>query len=80
MSYMKRNLNAVDRSIRIVVALNCIYFGFIDPIFIGDLFLARAIGVFGVINLIAAAIGSCPIYAVAGISSYKPTREALNKS
>ncbi len=78
MSYIKRNLNAIDRSIRTVVALNCIYFGFIDSSFIGDLFLARAIGVFGVINLIAAAIGSCPIYGAAGISSYKP-KEVLNK-
>jgi len=69
---IERNLNGIDRSIRSIIALGCIYTGFIDPSYIEDLFLAGAIGGFGIINLIAVALGSCPFYIIAGISTLKP--------
>jgi len=66
---IKHNLNGIDRLARSFVGIGCIYFGFIDSSYIGDLYLAVAVGIFGVMNLIAAAVGSCPVYAVGGIST-----------
>jgi hypothetical protein len=72
MPSINRNLHRIDRILRSLVALGCIYVGFINPLYIGDQFLAWGVAVFGAVNLLAAAIGSCPFYAAAGISTYQP--------
>lgn len=71
----KPNLNLYDRIIRTLVATLCIYFGFFDGTVITDGWLAISVGIFGVINLVAAWIGFCPVYNLAGISTLKSARQ-----
>ncbi|MBU1296238.1 MAG: DUF2892 domain-containing protein [Gammaproteobacteria bacterium] len=68
---MKKNLHLVDRIIRGVIGV--VFTGF--ALFNGDNLeepvLEVLIGVFGVLNLISLFSGWCPVYHVAGISTYK---------
>lgn len=72
MPKITRNINYFDQFLRTLAALACIYFGLIDSTYIEDSLLAMGVGIFGILNLIAACIGWCPVYTIAGISSYKP--------
>ena len=69
--HFKRNLHAVDRVVRLVVGLGCVYVGFIDTSMIGNTLASTLVGLFGVINLFAAAFSFCPVYGVTGISTYR---------
>ncbi len=64
-----RNAGKLDRSLRVMMGTVLIYFGFIDTSFISQPLLATLIGIFGVINILAAVTGVCPVYALAGIST-----------
>lgn len=64
-----RNAGKLDRSLRVVMGAVLIYFGFIDASFISQSLLATLIGIFGVINILVAATGVCPVYTLAGIST-----------
>ena len=66
----KRNLSRLDQVLRIGVGLVLVYIGFIDTSLIGDTYLAIAAGVFGSINVVVGTGGYCPLYRVAGISTY----------
>ncbi|MDH3883438.1 MAG: DUF2892 domain-containing protein [Desulfobacterales bacterium] len=66
----KRNLSRLDQVLRIGVGLVLVYIGFIDTSLIGDTYLAIAAGVFGTINVVVGTGGYCPLYRVAGISTY----------
>ena len=66
---IKPNLHNIDRLIRTVVGIGCIYIGFIDQSMITNNIVSILIGLFGIINLIAAAISYCPIYGFAGFST-----------
>lgn len=67
----KRNLHTLDRIVRLVLGLGCIYIGFIDRSIIGNTLAAFLVGLFGVINLFAAFFSYCPIYGLTGISTYR---------
>ena len=64
-----RNAGKLDRSLRVIMSIVLIYFGFIDTSFISQPLLATLIGIFGVSNILTAATGVCPLYTVAGIST-----------
>ena len=64
-----RNVGGIDRVIRVITALVLIYFGFINTALIGQALLATLIGIFGIVNILAAIIGICPVYAIAGINT-----------
>ena len=66
----KRNLSRLDQVLRIGVGLVLVYMGFVDTSLIGDTYLATAAGVFGVINVLVGIGGNCPLYTVAGISTF----------
>ena len=66
---MKKNMCTLDRIIRVFLSLGCLYLGFVDPSIIGDQLLATLIGIFGAFNLLVIAIGVCPVYYMAGIST-----------
>ncbi len=68
---MKKNVGRLDQLIRISISLVFIYIGFIDKEIIYDSLSSNIIGTIGVIFLIVAATRSCPVYAVAGINTYK---------
>lgn len=73
---LAKNMNRLDQSIRVVIGLTLIYFGFVDPSFIGDPLYAMILGLFGVLNLASALVAFCPVYALAGISSQSKKDEA----
>lgn len=72
---MKRNLHNIDMAIRIMIGVALIYVGFIDTSYIENSTIRILIGVFGAVNIVAALMRSCPIYALAGISTYREKSE-----
>lgn len=68
---MKPNLNRIDQIARAIVGGLCIYLGFLEHSVITEPVLAIAVGVFGIVNLIAAASRFCPVYHLAGFSTVR---------
>ncbi len=69
--HFKRNLHNVDRLVRLVIGLGCLYIGFIDTSIIGNEIVSTIVGIFGIVNLFAAAFSYCPVYGLTGISTYR---------
>lgn len=67
----KRNLHTLDRVVRLVIGVACVYIGFIDTSMIGNALASTLVGIFGIINLFAAVFSYCPVYGVTGISTYR---------
>ena len=67
---IKRNLHTIDITVRILIGIALVYICFIDTNYISNDIVRWLLGIFGVVNLIAAALRSCPIYALAGISTF----------
>lgn len=67
---IKRNLHTIDIVVRVLIGAVLVYICFIDTSYIANNLVRWLLGIFGVVNLIAAAMRSCPIYALAGISTY----------
>lgn len=65
-----RNLNNIDRIIRLVLGVGCLYLAFTMPEKLGGTAIAVFIGIFGIINLFAAAMSHCPVYHMTGLSTY----------
>lgn len=65
----KPNLHYLDRLVRVVIGIACIYVGFVDTSIISNSLISTLVGIFGIINLIAAAMAHCPIYHLVGIST-----------
>ena len=66
---MKKNMGAVDRIIRVIVAI------ILGGIFISGKvsgFLAALIAVFAVMLLFTSTVGWCPLYSPFGISTKRP--------
>ncbi|WP_339805462.1 DUF2892 domain-containing protein [uncultured Marinobacter sp.] len=58
---MTKNMGTADRSIRVVIGLVLISLVFIGP--------QTAWGWIGVIPLVTAALGNCPLYSILGIKT-----------
>ena len=69
--HFKRNLHNVDRLARLLIGLGCLYVGFIDTSIIGYILVSTIVGIFGIVNLFAAAFSYCPVYGLTGISTYR---------
>ena len=63
------NMHPIDRFVRLVVGLICVYIGFIDMSLISSRPLAILVGVFGAVNIWAFITSRCPVYAAAGFST-----------
>ena len=61
------NMHRVDRVIRLLIGLICIYVGFIDWGLIPNAVISVLVGLFGVMNLGSAVVGYCPVYRLGGI-------------
>jgi hypothetical protein len=68
---IKRNLHIVDIIFRVTIGLACIYMGFIDAEFIANKVVSILVGIFGVLNLMAATTRYCPIYTIVGFTTYR---------
>jgi len=67
----KRNLHSIDITVRLIVGVALVYICFIDVEYIGNDVVRWLLGVYGVINIVSAVLRSCPIYALAGISTFR---------
>lgn len=76
MKLLKRNLHAVDRTVRLAVGVVAIYLGFLDPSLIGNDLVATLLGVFGAINVFAFFTGYCPVYGITQFSTYQDGTES----
>lgn len=63
------NAGKLDRLLRTVIGVVLVYFGFINTGLIGQAVLTTLIGIFGIINLVVAVTGVCPVYTLAGINT-----------
>ena len=70
---IQMNMCKVDRGLRIVLSLALIYIGFIDYHLLSNMVINYLIGAFGLLNLISALVGFCPVYFMAHISTYRKT-------
>ncbi|VAW90727.1 hypothetical protein MNBD_GAMMA21-1806 [hydrothermal vent metagenome] len=64
-----RNVNLVDKILRLGIGAGSIYVGFIETTIIDHAVINVLVGVFGVFNIVAALIGFCPVYYIAGINT-----------
>ncbi|KXI28348.1 YgaP family membrane protein [Paraglaciecola hydrolytica] len=71
MSLINKNLCLADRVIRGILSVALIVFAIFWAEQIGDVLLQSLILVFAVLNLISFAIGWCPVYRLANISTFK---------
>lgn len=63
------NMHSIDRMVRLIVGITCVYIGFIDMSLLSSKPVAITVGIFGVVNLWAFATTRCPVYAAAGFST-----------
>ena len=66
------NVGRFDQILRIGIGAVLIWAGFIDTDLIGDRFVGALVGIFGLLNMIAAVIRVCPVYTIAGINTNNP--------
>ena len=72
-----RNMGSTDRVLRIGFSLLMIYFGLLSSYFITDRAAALILGGMGVVNLLAAIIGYCPLYRFVGFSTCTRKTDAV---
>ncbi len=70
---IKVNMSVMDRGLRILLGLILIYTGFINTQLIGNAIVNYLIGGFGLLNLISAIVGFCPVYSMAHINTRHET-------
>ena len=66
---MIRNVGRLDQLLRVGISLGLIYVGFVNEKIIVDELSSYVIGIIGVLNLVVALVGFCPLYVVAGINT-----------
>ena len=69
------NMHPIDRVVRLIVGIICVYIGFIDLSLISSRPVAIMVGIFGAINLWAFITIRCPVYSLAGFSTATKTEE-----
>ena len=66
---MAKNVGRLDQLLRVGISLGLIYVGFINDQIIADVLSSYVIGSIGILNIIVAFAGFCPLYVVAGIDT-----------
>lgn len=67
----QRNLHNIDIAIRLILGIALIYIGFIDTSIVANGIIRILLGVFGIVNIIAALMRHCPVYNLAGLSTFR---------
>lgn len=73
------NMHAIDRFVRLIVGITCVYIGFVDMSLISSKPLAILVGVFGIVNIWAFITTRCPVYSAAGFSTATNPQSTDNK-
>jgi len=66
---MKQNMGTADRIIRILVA--AVFAGLYFSGIVADSLLATVLWIVGIIFVLTASVGFCPLYTIAGIKTNK---------
>lgn len=66
------NVGRLDQILRIGIGLVLVWVGFFDRSLIEDRLIAGAVGLFGLLNILAALVRVCPFYNLAGINTNNP--------
>jgi len=72
---IKRNLHNIDIAIRIIIGATLVYVAFIDTGHIHNNTIRILLGIFGAINIVVALMRSCPMYTLAGLSTFNEKPE-----
>lgn len=70
-----KNVGYFDQILRTGISLAMVYYGFFDHSLIQDGFSATIVGVLGVLLLVVAVVGYCPLYSIAGINTAHCSKE-----
>lgn len=73
------NMHSIDRYVRLIVGILCVYIGFVDSSLITSRFVATLVGAFGLVNLYAFYTQRCPVYTVAGFSTCPVRKPVVNE-
>jgi len=68
---LNRNLHNLDITVRILIGVALVYIGFIDTGLVSNSVVRWLLGIFGIINIVAASARFCPFYSLAGISTFR---------
>jgi len=63
------NVGRLDQILRIGIGLVLVWIGFVDRSLIGEPVIAGAVGLFGLLNILAALVRVCPFYNLTGINT-----------
>ncbi len=63
------NVGRFDQILRLGIGAALVWVGFIDTSAINDRLVAVLIGLFGLLNIVAALVRVCPFYNLAGINT-----------
>ena len=74
-----RNLHDLDRIMRLVIGITCLYVGFIDQSLIVNRVVAVLVGLFGAANFYAFFTSRCAVYTVAGFSTYSEPKQKVEE-
>ncbi len=68
---LKRNMHPFDQVLRVVLGVALIYIGFFNKELVSDALLGYLLASFGLVNVVSGLLATCPVYAVAGISTLR---------
>jgi len=76
-----RNLHTIDRGIRLVVGVGCVWLGFMaSGEYFANQLVAVLVGLFGIVNVFAFAFNHCPVYHATGLSTYQKDAETDSRT
>ncbi len=62
-------MGRIDQVLRLGISIVLIYVGFVDQELINDHLTSMIAGIIGIVNLLSALIGICPLYSITGINT-----------
>jgi len=71
----KRNLHTIDRIARVLIGVTCVYVGFFNTSLIDNNIVNILVGIFGIVNIYAGFVSSCPVYSLVGFSTFRNKEE-----
>lgn len=77
---LKRNMGPADQVFRAAMGVGLIYLGPISKMLTADFMSGMLLAFVGVLTVISAASGYCPLYHIAGFCTYRPKSGAGRNS